>query len=71
MATLRTIAIHWYRKVFGAPPGSDIREEGLATVLDGNSAVALSEARARRLRAPGPKDVWVVGAGGTILHLGG
>jgi len=44
MATLRTIAIHWYRKVFGAPPGSDIREEGLATVLDGNSAVALSEA---------------------------
>jgi pyruvate-ferredoxin/flavodoxin oxidoreductase len=44
MATLRTIAIHWYRKVFGAPPGSDIREEGLSTVLDGNSAVALSEA---------------------------
>ena len=44
MATLRTIAIHWYRKVFGAPPGSDIREEGLSTVLDGNSAVALAEA---------------------------
>jgi len=44
MATLRTVAIHWYRKVFGAPPGSDIREEGLSTVLDGNSAVALSEA---------------------------
>jgi pyruvate-ferredoxin/flavodoxin oxidoreductase len=44
MATLRTMAIRWYRKVFGAPPGSDIREEGLSTVLDGNSAVALSEA---------------------------
>jgi pyruvate-ferredoxin/flavodoxin oxidoreductase len=44
MPTLRTMAIHWYRKVFGAPPGSDIREEGLSTVLDGNSAVALSEA---------------------------
>ncbi|MGB5335859.1 MAG: hypothetical protein WBN07_09575, partial [Woeseiaceae bacterium] len=44
MATLRTMAIHWYRKTFGAPPGSDIREEGLSTVLDGNSAVALSEA---------------------------
>ena len=44
MPTLRNIAIHWYRKVFGAPPGSDIRDEGLATVLDGNSAVALAEA---------------------------
>ena len=44
MAILRTIAIDWYRKVFGAPPGSDIREEGLSTVLDGNSAVALAEA---------------------------
>jgi pyruvate-ferredoxin/flavodoxin oxidoreductase len=44
MPGMRDIAIHWYRKVFGAPPGSDIREEGLDTVLDGNSAVALSEA---------------------------
>ena len=44
MASLRHVAIHWYRKVFGAPAGSDIREEGLDTVLDGNSAVALSEA---------------------------
>ena len=41
---MRDIAIHWYRKVFGAPQGSDIRQEGLDTVLDGNSAVALSEA---------------------------
>jgi len=44
MAGPRNIAIRWYRKVFGAPAGSDIREEGLDTVLDGNSAVALSEA---------------------------
>ena len=44
MPGMRDIAIHWYRKVFGAPRGSDIREEGLNTVLDGNSAVALSEA---------------------------
>lgn len=44
MAILRSTAIRWYRKVFGAPAGSDIREEGLATVLDGNSAVTLSEA---------------------------
>jgi len=44
MSGLRTMAIHWYRKVFGAPAGSDIRDEGLDTVLDGNSAVALSEA---------------------------
>ena len=44
MATLRNTAIRWYRKVFGAPSGSDIREEGLDTVLDGNTAVALSEA---------------------------
>ena len=44
MPGMRDIAIHWYRKEFGAPRGSDIREEGLNTVLDGNSAVALSEA---------------------------
>jgi len=42
MAEMRNIAIRWYRKVFAAPAGSDIREEGLATVLDGNSAVAIS-----------------------------
>jgi len=44
MSGLRNVAISWYRKVFGAPTGSDIREEGLDCVLDGNSAVALSEA---------------------------
>ena len=44
MSALRNVAIQWYRKVFGAPPGSDIREQGLDCVLDGNSAVALSEA---------------------------
>ena len=44
MAGMRSVAIRWYRKVFGAPAGSDIREEGLDTVLDGNTAVALSEA---------------------------
>ena len=44
MAMMRNTAIRWYRKVFGAPAGSDIREEGLDTVLDGNTAVALSEA---------------------------
>jgi pyruvate-ferredoxin/flavodoxin oxidoreductase len=44
MAGLRNIAIHWYRTVFGAPAEADIREEGLETVLDGNSAVALTEA---------------------------
>lgn len=43
MAGLRNIAIQWYRNAFGAPAGSDIREEGLDTVLDGNTAVALSE----------------------------
>jgi len=44
MPGLRSIAIRWYRNVFGAPAGSDIREEGLDCVLDGNSAVVLSEA---------------------------
>ena len=44
MPGMRSIAIRWYRKVFGAPVGSDIREEGLDTVLDGNTAVSLSEA---------------------------
>ncbi len=44
MTSLRSRAIHWYRRVFGAPADSDIRNEGLETVLDGNSAVALTEA---------------------------
>ena len=44
MNGLRNIAIRWYRDVFGAPAGSDIREEGLNCVLDGNSAIVLSEA---------------------------
>jgi len=44
MPGFRNKAIRWYRKAFGAPAGSNIREEGLDTVLDGNSAVALSEA---------------------------
>ena len=43
MSGLRSVAIRWYRKVFGAPPGSDIREEGLDTVLNGNDAIRLSE----------------------------
>jgi len=44
MAGMRSIAIDWYRKMFGAPAGSDIREEGLDTVLDGHTAVSISEA---------------------------
>ncbi|MBT8109500.1 MAG: 4Fe-4S binding protein [Gammaproteobacteria bacterium] len=44
MAGLRDIAIRWYRRTFGAPSGSDIKDEGLNTVLDGDSAVALAEA---------------------------
>jgi pyruvate-ferredoxin/flavodoxin oxidoreductase len=44
MPALRNIAIRWYRRAFGAPAGSDIREEGMDCVLDGNSAIALSEA---------------------------
>ena len=43
MPGMRSVAVRWYRKVFGAPAGSDIREEGLDTVLDGHTAVALSE----------------------------
>ena len=44
MTGIRDLAIHWYRKAFGAPAGSDIRDDGFDTVLDGNTAVALSEA---------------------------
>ena len=58
MPGMRSIAIRWYRKVFGAPAGSDIREEGLDTVLDGNSAVSLSEAAVTSHdvhRAEGPR----------------
>ena len=44
MTGIRDIAIRWYRKAFGAPPGTDIRDQGFDTVLDGNTAVALSEA---------------------------
>lgn len=44
MNGIRNLAIEWYRRAFGAPAGSDIREQGFDTVLDGNTAVALSEA---------------------------
>ncbi|HJN51034.1 MAG: hypothetical protein QGI68_18565 [Pseudomonadales bacterium] len=44
MPDLTTTAIRLYRTLFGAPPGSTLAEEGVDTVLDGNSAVALSEA---------------------------
>ncbi len=43
MASLRDIAIQWYRHAFGAPAGSDIRDEGFETVLDGASALQLAE----------------------------
>ena len=66
MPGLRDKAIQWYRKAFGAPSGSDIREEGLATVLDGNTAVALSEATIARhavlggtMPAAGADSVWL------------
>ena len=42
--SVRDVAIRWYRKAFGAPAGTGIRDEGLDAVLDGNTAVALSEA---------------------------
>ena len=66
MPGLRSIAIRWYRKAFGAPAGSDIREEGLNTVLDGNSAAALSEAAiASRVvqTAEGPRGVVAAATG--------
>jgi len=44
MPDLTTTAIKLYRTLFGAPPGSTLAEQGVDTVLDGNSAVALSEA---------------------------
>jgi len=66
MPGLRSSAIRWYRNVFGAPAGSDIREEGLDTVLDGNTAVALSEsALASHLvqSAEGPRGVIAAATG--------
>ena len=44
MASLTNTAIRLYRRVFGAPPGSDLAEEGLDVALDGNNAIALAEA---------------------------
>ncbi|MDH3777742.1 MAG: hypothetical protein OES59_02885, partial [Gammaproteobacteria bacterium] len=69
---MRSIAIHWYRKVFGAPAGSDIREEGLDTVLDGNTAVSISEAAiaSRAIQnAEGPRGM-VAAATGLALAGG-
>ncbi len=75
MAGLRDFAVRWYRKAFGAPPGSDIREQGLVTVLDGNSAVALSEAGIASHAVLGgsmPADsadaVWLAEQGNTNLY---
>ena len=72
MAGMRSIAIDWYRKVFGAPAGSDIREEGLDTVLDGNTAVSISEAAiaSRAIQnAEGPRGM-VAAATGLALAGG-
>ena len=44
MPDFTATAIRLYRTLFGAPPGSTLAEEGVDAVLDGNSAVALSEA---------------------------
>ena len=33
MSMLRDIAIEWYRKTFGAPAGTDIRDEGLESIM--------------------------------------
>ena len=67
MTSLRNIAIHWYRKAFGAPAGSDITDEGLDTVLDGNSAVALSEAA---ISSP-LLESSIEGARGILLNITG
>jgi pyruvate-ferredoxin/flavodoxin oxidoreductase len=44
MPSLTNTAIRLYRRVFGAPPGSDLAAEGLNTALDGNNAIVLAEA---------------------------
>ena len=54
MATLRDIAIHWYRRAFGAPKGSDIRDEGFTTVLDGRNEETIDGVQ-RALGRP-PRD---------------
>ncbi|MBT8081367.1 MAG: pyruvate ferredoxin oxidoreductase [Gammaproteobacteria bacterium] len=69
MAGLRDIAIQWYRRAFGAPAGSDIRDEGFTTVLDGNGAVGLSEtAMSSRAvtDAEGPRGVLAAATGLTL-----
>jgi len=69
MAGMRSIAIDWYRKMFGAPAGSDIREEGLDTVLDGNTAVSMSEAAiaSRAIEAAeGPRGMVAAATGLTL-----
>jgi pyruvate-ferredoxin/flavodoxin oxidoreductase len=71
MSGLRNVAIHWYRKVFGAPAGSDIREEGLDTVLDGNTAVALSESAIGSHRVRGAEGPRGTVAAATGLALAG
>ncbi len=66
MASLRDIAIRWYRKAFGAPAGSDIRDEGLDTVLDGNAAIAVcEEAAGSRIvaTAEGPRGMVAAATG--------
>ena len=67
--TLRDLAIRWYRKAFGAPAGTDIRDEGLDTVMDGNSAVAFCESAMEALVADvaeGPRGI-VASATGLAL----
>ena len=75
MPGLRETAVRWYRKTFGAPAGANIRDEGLVTVLDGNSAVALSEAGivshtvlGGSLPASSADEIWLAERGNTNLY---
>ena len=64
--TLRDFAIKWYRKAFGAPSGTDIRDEGLDTVMDGNSAVEFCESAMETLVAEvaeGPRGIVATATG--------
>ncbi|MCG8371374.1 MAG: 4Fe-4S binding protein [Proteobacteria bacterium] len=66
MAGLRDVAVHWYRRAFGLPAGQTARDEGLDTVLDGDTAVALAEdALASRVAggAEGPRGVVAAATG--------
>ncbi|MCP4042883.1 MAG: hypothetical protein GY731_13155, partial [Gammaproteobacteria bacterium] len=53
MPSISNTAIRLYRRLFGVPDGYERKDSGVETVLDGNGAVAITEAGISEVAAHG------------------